>query len=75
MSVIFMTALFYKALILQGEIACCSPLGLKGLKGICHATSYFFEKLKFVLKLRVTTVFILRIWMLCIFYHALSTKD
>ena len=30
-SVIFMTTLFYKALILQGEIWCWSLLGLKGL--------------------------------------------
>ena len=33
MSVILMTTLFYKALILQGEIWCWSLLGLKGLKG------------------------------------------
>ena len=33
MFVILMTTLFYKALILQGEIWCWSPLGLKGLKG------------------------------------------
>ena len=32
MSVILITTLFYKALILQGEIWCWSPLGLKGLK-------------------------------------------
>ena len=32
MSVILMTTVFYKALILQGEIWCCSLLGLKGLK-------------------------------------------
>ena len=32
MSVILMTTLFYKALILQGEIWCWSLLGLKGLK-------------------------------------------
>ena len=31
MSVILMTILFYKALILQGEIWCWSLLGLKGL--------------------------------------------
>ena len=31
-SVILMTTLFYKALILQGEIWCWSLLGLKGLK-------------------------------------------
>ena len=31
MSVILMTTLFYKALILQGEIWCWSPLGLKEL--------------------------------------------
>ena len=31
MSVILMTTLFYKALILQGEIWCWSLLGLKGL--------------------------------------------
>ena len=36
MSVILMTTLFYKALILQGEIWCWSLLGLKGLK---HAFS------------------------------------
>ena len=33
MSVILMTTLFYKALILQGEIWCWSLLGLKGLTG------------------------------------------
>ena len=32
MSLILMTTLFYKALILQGEIWCWSLLGLKGLK-------------------------------------------
>ena len=32
-SVILMTTLFYKALILQGEIWCWSLLGLKGLRG------------------------------------------
>ena len=32
MSVLLMTTVFYKALILQGEIWCCSLLGLKGLK-------------------------------------------
>ena len=32
MSVILITTLFYKALILQGEIWCSSLLGLKGLK-------------------------------------------
>ena len=32
MSVILMTSLFYKALILQGEIWCLSLLELKGLK-------------------------------------------
>ena len=32
MSVILMTTLFYKALILQGEIWCWSLLGLKGLR-------------------------------------------
>ena len=32
MSVILMTTLFYKALILQGEIWCWSLLGLKGIK-------------------------------------------
>ena len=31
MSLILMTTLFYKALILQGEIWCWSLLGLKGL--------------------------------------------
>ena len=31
-SIILMTTLFYKALILQGEIWCSSLLGLKGLK-------------------------------------------
>ena len=31
MSVILMTTLFYKALILQGEIWCWSILGVKGL--------------------------------------------
>ena len=31
MSVILMTTLFYKVLILQGEIWCWSLLGLKGL--------------------------------------------
>ena len=31
MSVILMTTLFYKALILQGEIWCWSLLGLRGL--------------------------------------------
>ena len=31
MSVILMTTLFYKALILKGEIRCWSLLGLKGL--------------------------------------------
>ena len=33
MSVLLMTTLFYKALILQGEIWCWSLLGLKGSKG------------------------------------------
>ena len=32
MSVILMTTLFYKALILQGEIWCWSLLGIKGLR-------------------------------------------
>ena len=32
MFVILMTTLFYKALILKGEIRCWSLLGLKGLK-------------------------------------------
>ena len=31
MSIILMTTMFYKALILQGEIWCWSLLGLKGL--------------------------------------------
>ena len=44
MSVILMTTLFYKALILQGEIWCWSLLGLKGLKrvmsrGYCFCSS------------------------------------
>ena len=34
MSVILMTTLFYKALILQGEIWCWSLLGLKGLSTV-----------------------------------------
>ena len=34
MSVILMITLFYKALILQGEIWCWSLLGLKGLKRV-----------------------------------------
>ena len=34
MSVILMTTLFYKALILQGEIWCWSLLGLKGLRHV-----------------------------------------
>ena len=33
MSVILITTLFYKALILQGEISCWSLFGLKGLRG------------------------------------------
>ena len=33
---IFGTTLFYKALILHGEIWCWSLLGLNGLKGLCH---------------------------------------
>ena len=36
MSIIFMTTLFYKAFILQGEIWCWSLLGLNGLKGLRH---------------------------------------
>ena len=38
-SVILMTTLFYKALILQGEIWCWSLLGLKGL---CHSCLVLF---------------------------------
>ena len=34
MSVILMTTLFYKALIVRGEIWCWSLLGLKGLKAL-----------------------------------------
>ena len=34
MSLFLMTILFYKALILQGEIWCWSLLGLKGLNSI-----------------------------------------
>ena len=41
MSVILMTTLFYKALILQGEIWCWSLLGLKGLKGELTTTCVF----------------------------------
>ena len=37
MFVILMTTLFYKALILQGEIWCWSLFGLKGLKVTCPA--------------------------------------
>ena len=34
MSLILMTTLFYKAVILQGEIWCWSLLGLKGLSNL-----------------------------------------
>ena len=37
MSLILMTTLFYKALILQGEIWCWSLLGFKGLKSFSIA--------------------------------------
>ena len=40
-SVILMTTLFYKALILQGEIWCWSHLSLKGLIRKLHTTLYF----------------------------------
>ena len=39
MSMILMTTLFYKALILQGEIWCWSLLGLKGLVSLYSGTS------------------------------------
>ena len=39
MSVILMITLFYKALMLQGEIWCWSLLGLKGL---CHSCLVHF---------------------------------
>ena len=45
MFVILMTTLFYKALILQGEIWYWSPLGLKGLKALFeHLRGIFMEK-------------------------------
>ena len=46
MFVILMTTMFYKALILQGEIWCWSLLGVKGLKGLHHAICYIFSKLR-----------------------------
>ena len=39
MSVILMTTLFYKALILQGEIWCWSVLGIKGLRAVVNERS------------------------------------
>ena len=42
MPVILMTTLFYKALILQGEIWCWSLLGLKGLRAkILHCVDSY----------------------------------
>ena len=52
MSVILMTALFYKALLLQGEIWCWSLLGFKGLNISC--TSYRVLVLTFALHLCLT---------------------
>ena len=48
MSVILMTTLFYKELILQGEIWCWSLLGLKGLISILNITlgTYNVRRLK-----------------------------
>ena len=44
MSVILMTTLFYKALILQGEIWCWSLSGFKGLKALGpHGTALMFD--------------------------------
>ena len=43
MSVILITTLFYKALILQGEIWCWSLLGLKGLKQLDATKSVFLN--------------------------------
>ena len=42
MSVILMTTLFYKALILQGEMWCWSRVGPKGLITVCHIKCFFF---------------------------------
>ena len=39
MSVILMTTLFYKTLILQGEIWCWSVLGIKGLRAVVNERS------------------------------------
>ena len=48
MSIILMTTLFYKALILQGEIWCWSLLGLKGLRNnyIIFCKKYVVKFLK-----------------------------
>ena len=43
MSVILMTTLSYKALILQGEIWYWSLLGLKGLREFPVALEFFFK--------------------------------
>ena len=45
MSLIRMTTLFYKALILQGEIWCWSLLGVKGLKLLVWALLLFWCQL------------------------------
>ena len=50
MSIILMTTLFYKALILQGEIWCWSLLGLKGLKEIQPIIAYTPEELFYCTK-------------------------
>ena len=64
MSVILMTTLLYKALILQGEIWCSSLLGLKGLsKGVFERRTSTGSKAFYRLIYLETTTFVL----LCFF--------
>ena len=43
---ILITQSLDNVLVSLGENWCRSPLGLKGLKGLCHAICYVFKKLK-----------------------------
>ena len=61
MSVILMTILFYKALILQGEIWCWSLLGLKGLRQRFIGSLLFFGLYRGVCLILQATGFLRRL--------------
>ena len=61
MSIILMTTLFYKALILQGEIWCWSLLGLKGLRQRFIGSLLFFSLYRGVCLILQATGFLRRL--------------